>query len=74
MDSKTLRVERIGYAIRIREEAALRGDGKILVGMSGVRLDRVAMPTAVHIGMFNLPEGATETLDLQGHDEEHSNY
>jgi hypothetical protein len=74
MDSKTLRVAKIGCAIRIQEKAALRGDGKILVGTSGVRLGRVAVPTAVHIGMFNLPEGATEMLDLQGHDEEHSNY
>src|ERR1700733_4717360 len=45
-DFKTPRVVKIGYPIRIQEGEALRGDGKILVEMSGVRLDRVAMLTA----------------------------
>jgi hypothetical protein len=57
-----------------RRAAFLRWDGKIPVGTSGVRPDRAAMPTAVHIGMFNLPGDVTETSDLQGSDEEHSDH
>jgi hypothetical protein len=74
MDFKTPREVKIGYPIRIQEGEALRGDGKMLMETSGVRLDRVAVLTAAHIGMFNRPEGVAETSDLQDRDEEHSDH
>jgi len=52
MDFKTPRVVKIGYRIRIQDEEALRGDGKMLMGTCGVRLDRAAGRTAIRIGTY----------------------
>lgn len=52
MDFKTPRVVKIGCLTRIQGEADLRGDGKMLMGTCGVRLDRVAGRTAIHTGTY----------------------
>ena len=51
-DFKTPRVVKIGYPIRIQDGEALHGDGKMPMGTSGVRLDRAAGRTAIHIGTY----------------------
>ncbi len=66
MDFKTPRVVKTGYSIRIQDEAALRGDGKTLMGTCGVRLDRAAGRTAIHIGTYKDRAASMETCISAG--------